>query len=421
MAAATRILNCSTSLENYYICIGESVAGFSNRGPQSGDQVYLAVKHSKKLYCGARFILDEVTDRKPWPDAERYLHAMTIKDVEYCKPFELTELHHFDPYWYLKFVQGSKAISSEDAVKYLSEQFEKGKTKELYRFPDIQEETVDEEEQPETIEDEKEAAKIIRKSPELGVSIMGTFQTVRFANESDKIKGLEVLVNRHFYHLFPQFLEKNTLLIPENRLFKTEGVKHKGNRISEISTIPDALLIVFNKSAKFPLQINLVEYECYGEGKLRSSEKSNYLNTHIIPQLMRFASAFSIITDEKTRETTISKWTDNVIGFLNAKGNEAILQKMIDWVKILKPDVRERSLEREIERYLTEAFRSSFRVLLVIDELTPEQKVTIKNVINSFKLPSDIAAEFSAYVVKLVQKIDLLEEGAEFALTVEEV
>ena len=31
------------------------------------------------------------------------------------------------------------------------------------------------------------------------------------------------------------------------------------------------------------------------------------------------------------------------------------------------------------------------------------------------------AAEFSAYVVKLVQKIDLLDEGSEFALTVEEV
>ena len=94
---------------------------------------------------------------------------------------------------------------------------------------------------------------------------------------------------------------------------------------------------------------------------------------------------------------------------------------MIDWVKLLKPDVRERSLEREIERYLTDAFRSSFRVLLVIDELSPEQKLTIKNVINSFKLPSDTAAEFSAYVVKLVQKIDLLDEGSEFALTVEEV
>lgn len=417
----TRILNCSTSLENYYICIEQKVAGFVNRGPQSGDQVYLAVKRGKKLFCGARFTLDEVTDRKPWPDAERYLHAMTIKEVEYCQPFEVSELSKFNPYWQLKFLQGSKAIDSAEAIKYLNESFQKGKIKELYRFPDEAPAPATELEPPETIEDEKEAAKIIQKAPELGVSIMGTFQTVRFANESDKIKGLEVLVNRHFYHLFPQFLEKNTLLIPENRLFKTEGVKHKGNRISEISTIPDALLIVFNRSAKYPLQINLVEYECYGEGKLRSSEKSNHLNTHIIPQLMRFASSFSIITDEKTRETTITNWTDKIIDFLNQPKNEAILQKIIGWIKTLKPDVRERSLEREIERYLIEAFRSSFRVLLVIDELSPEQKLTIKNVINSFKLPSDTPAEFSAYVVKLVQKIDLLDEGSEFALTVEEV
>jgi hypothetical protein len=417
----TRILNCSTSLENYYLCIEEKVAGFVNRGPQSGDQVYLAVKQGKKLLCGARFVLDEVTDQKPWPDAERFLHAMTIKDLEFCQPFEVTALSQFDPYWYLKFLQGSKAIDSAAAIKYLDESFKKERRKELYRFPAEAPEAATEPEPLETVEDEKEAAKIIQKAPELGVSIMGTFQTVRFANESDKIKGLEVLVNRHFYHLFPQFLEKNTLIIPENRLFKTEGIKHKGNKISEISTIPDALLIVFNRSAKFPLQINLVEYECYGEGRLRSSEKSNYLNTHIIPQLMRFASSFSIITDEKTRETTIANWTDKIIDFLNAKGNEPALQRIIDWVKILKPEVRERSLEREIERYLTDAFRSSFRVLLVIDELSPEQKMTIKNVINSFKLPSDTAAEFSAYVVKLVQKIDLLDEGSEFALTVEEV
>ncbi len=415
----TRILNCSTSLENYYLCIEEKVAGFANRGPQSGDQVYLAVKRGKKLFCGARFILDEVTDQKPWADAERYVHSITIKDIEFCQPFEVTELSHIDPYWYLKFVQGSKVINSPAAVKYLDETFKKGKTKELFRF--LEETEAPEEEPLETIEDEKVAAKIIQKAPELGVSIMGTFQTVRFANETDKLKGLEVLVNRHFYHLFPQFLEKNTLLIPENRLFKTEGAKHKGNKISEISSKPDALLIVFNRSAKYPLQINLIEYECYGEGKMRSSAKSEHLNTHIIPQLMRFASAFSIITDEKTRETTIANWTDKVIDFLNAKGNEAVLQKMIDWVKILKPDVRERSLEREIERYLMEAFRTSFRVLLIIDELNPEQKQTIKNVINSFKLPSDTAAEFSAYVVKLVQKIDLLDEGSEFALTVEEV
>ena len=50
MPTTTRVLNCSTSLENYYICIEEKVAGFSNRGPQSGDQVYLAVKIGKTWY-----------------------------------------------------------------------------------------------------------------------------------------------------------------------------------------------------------------------------------------------------------------------------------------------------------------------------------------------------------------------------------
>lgn len=31
---STRILNCSTSPENYYLCIQEKVAGFSNHGPR---------------------------------------------------------------------------------------------------------------------------------------------------------------------------------------------------------------------------------------------------------------------------------------------------------------------------------------------------------------------------------------------------
>jgi len=45
----TRILHCSNSLENYYLCLEHRVAGFSNRGPQSGDQVYLKLKSSKQL------------------------------------------------------------------------------------------------------------------------------------------------------------------------------------------------------------------------------------------------------------------------------------------------------------------------------------------------------------------------------------
>jgi hypothetical protein len=43
MRYTTRILNCSTSLENYYLYIEEKVAGFTRRGAQSGDQVYLTL------------------------------------------------------------------------------------------------------------------------------------------------------------------------------------------------------------------------------------------------------------------------------------------------------------------------------------------------------------------------------------------
>lgn len=44
----TRILHCSNSLENYYLCLEHRVGGFTNRGPQKGD---LAIKAVKVLLC----------------------------------------------------------------------------------------------------------------------------------------------------------------------------------------------------------------------------------------------------------------------------------------------------------------------------------------------------------------------------------
>lgn len=88
----TRILHCSTSLENYYLCLEHRVAGFSNRGPQPGDLVYLVVKVGKKSLCGARFILDEPTDHKPWADADNYVNALSITNVEFCQPFDISIL-----------------------------------------------------------------------------------------------------------------------------------------------------------------------------------------------------------------------------------------------------------------------------------------------------------------------------------------
>src|SRR5208283_5493206 len=51
--------------------------------------------------------------------------------------------------------------------------------------------------------------------------IGGTYQTIRFINETDPIRGLEPIVNVNFFALFPQFREEYTILIDDNRLFPT--------------------------------------------------------------------------------------------------------------------------------------------------------------------------------------------------------
>jgi hypothetical protein len=425
---AVRISHCSDSLENYYLCIKEKVAGFTNRGPQSGDLIYLVVKVGKKSFCGAKYILDEPTDYKPWPDADNYVNALTIKEVEYCEPFDISILSETGgKHWALKYVQGSKSITDNSAIELLNSTFNKNKTDHLVEFEEVAEKPkaqqlvtnpvlVDDD--LTVVEDEKELAKVIKEIPDIKVNIMGTFQTIHFSNESDKIKGLETLVNENFYSLFPQFPETKTLLIPENRLFKTKGFKVDGNNVSGIRTIPDALLIVFDQKQKNPFQINLIEYECYGERKTRETDKSNYLNSNVIPQLMRFASAFSIITDDQTRFNTVKEWVDKIIDYLNKEESQS--NKMIGWIKEMFPDIKERSIEREIEKQLMEAFKTNLRVLLIIDELSSEQKSTIKNVVSSFKLANgENNVQFSGYVVRLVQKINIINHQSEFALTVQ--
>lgn len=414
----TRILHCSNNLENYNLCINEKVAGFSNRGPVSGDLVYLSLKVGKKSLCGARFYLDEVTDYKPWQDAERYINCFTIRDIEFCDPFDISELSKVGgKYWGMKYLQSSKPIKDQEAVNLLDQLFSNKKAEELTLFDFNELEESDEiEEETENISD-KELEKIIKEIPDIKIDIMGTFQTINFLSENHRTRGLETLVNDCFYSLFPQFEERRTVLISDNRAFKTESKKIDGMNITGISTIPDALLISFNRSLKYPIQINLIEYECYGESKTKSSDKSAYLNTHIIPQLIRFASAFSLTTDLNTREASIKKWIEKILDFINK--NEKLESKVTGWIKEIKPHIKEKSIDLEIQKSLEEAFRNNVRVLLIIDELGSEQKDTIKNVIKSFKLHNNESILFDGFVVRLVQKINLMNSKSEFALTVQ--
>jgi hypothetical protein len=369
----------------------------------------LTVKANGTNFCGARFVLDEITDFKPWPDSDNYVLCYSVKEIEFCIPFDISALSNYDKYWAPKYLIGSKIITENSVLNFLETSFNNNITKELQQFAV----SIDNELELETIESEKEFTELIKAVPDLKIDIMGTFQTISFTNETDKIRGLESLVNNSFYSLFAQYQKENTLLIQENRMFKTEGVKN----ITGIRSIPDAILIQFIKNSKYPVQINLIEYECYGESKNRSIDKSNYMNSHIIPQLMLFASSFSIITDQVVRESTIKKWIGKIIDQINQ--NEEFEQRVSDWIRINKPNIKEKEIYLELQKMLEEGFKNNIKVLLIIDELSSDQKDTIRNVIKSFKLINDESISFDAYIVRLVQKINILNTKSEYALTVQ--
>lgn len=404
---AVRILNCSNNLINYNLCVHEKVVGFSMKIAQSNDIIYLAVKVNKKLFCATRAILSELTDYKPWEDADHYRQCFSIKDIEFCIPFELNILSQIDSSkWYLKFVQSSKTIKDNQAITLLSDTFNLFKS----NAHDFSSEEISIQSDNIPIEEINFDDQVDLQEDQ--VKIMGTFQTVSFYNETDKNRGIETLVNNNFYKLFPFYPKNRTLLIPDNSNFITSGLD---NGITGIKGIPDGILIVFNKELNNPLQINLIEYECYGEQKTRALEKFNYLNGHIIPQLMRFASTFSIVTDQTIREQTIKNWTDKIIEYIYS--DIEIQGKITSWIKDLIPIIQEQKIALQIQSLLLSAFKTNLRIILIIDELSSEQKDTIKNIIQSFKLENNKGVEFMAYVVRLEQKINLIDSSLEFALS----
>ena len=430
-----RILHCGKFLDNYYLCITEKVAGFTQRFRDggTGDLVYLTVKVGKKSLCGARGILGELTDIKPWKDAEKYIQCFKLKELEFCEPFDISPLREVGgKSWGAKYLQRSKLIKDIEAVNILNNSFIENKTKDVYLFNDLNEDYVSDELQKDPkLEDIEEDEEDFEENHDIEedehkLDILGTFQTIRFKNETDPIRGLEPLVTEYFYKLFQCFREEKSILISHNRLFSTAGIKNENNEnILGIKGIPDALLITYDKdSTNTPLRINLIEYECYGEGKYRTTQKFNYLNGTVIPQLIRFASTFSIVTDYKIREKTINEWIEKIIAYIDT--DEMLMDKVDEWMQDLNPEIRAREINSTLKSELKKAFESNIKIILIIDELTIEQKETITNVINSFKLNNtnirerDNCVGFSSYVVRLEQKVGVFDDDANFALSFQE-
>jgi hypothetical protein len=203
-----RILHCSSNIKNYNLCIEHEVAGFTNNGPTTGDTIFLAVKIKKESFCGAKATLADPTDMKPWEDAENYINCFYMDNLEYCKPFKLKILADVGgPHWALKYVQSAKPIKDGEAIRVLEESFNSTRCIEPHFFEIPSEPDKSEPEPPSPEPPEPEP-------PEDPILIMGTFQTIKFKNESDKYRGLEKLVNENFYNCFPQYLINKTLIIP---------------------------------------------------------------------------------------------------------------------------------------------------------------------------------------------------------------
>jgi len=68
---------------------------------------------------------------------------------------------------------------------------------------------------------------------------------------------------------------------------------------------------------------------------------------------------------------------------------------------------------------LDDSFRKNLKIMLVIDELSVDQKETLSNIIGSFRLENNIGIMFSGHVVRLHQKICITNAAEEFALSIQ--
>lgn len=408
-----RVFSCGNNLVNLNICIKDKVIGFRRMHNDilQGDMVYIVIKKDKVSHCCARAIVSNITDYVPWEEPERYVLCYRIKDIEFCEPFSLEFLKNTSAgnAWGAVYIRGSHTIKDEDALGMLSDNFDKNISNNFYQFSDTdinppkgkrgrKKKNVD---VIDTIQNFEEESNEEDEEDNSSIDIMSTFKVVKFKNETDENYGLENLVNNNFYKLFNHIQEQNSILIPQNRMFSTKGK----DGVNGIIAIPDAVLISFDKDDKKScMKLNIIEYECYGEDKITSTKKFDYLNCHIIPQLIRFASTFSVVTDASIREKTVESWIDNIVGYIDK--DHTLETKIYSWLKEINPQLRNSHIFDKFRKELKKSFNNNIRIMLVIDELTGEQRETIKNIINSFKLEGNnkkdsCHIDFTGCVVRL--------------------
>jgi hypothetical protein len=145
------------------------VAGFTQRTGVRGDIVYFSVKIEGENLCGAKGVVDELTDNKPWGDSERYVQCFKVIKIEYCEPFNLSILKEYGgKSWGAKYLLKSQAIKEKDAIERLKKEFEINKRDSLYNWEN------NNEEDDNSLNDDEGIPSLANEKLE----IMGTFQTI---------------------------------------------------------------------------------------------------------------------------------------------------------------------------------------------------------------------------------------------------
>ena len=400
-----RILSCGTNLENFKICLSERVAGFRIHfhSGGTGDTVYLVVKTENTVYCGARGILGDMTDYKPWPDAAKYKDAYRFRKLDCCEPFELIPLIRQAGITNAGLVMQRPKPVQDAMLRELLEQTFNSRLLPDGQFPQL---FSAEPSDADSITPDNEDDEDIRYVLDAPVA----YQVVPFISETHEEWGLEKLVSERFFELFTSFAPENNFLISDHRLFQTAGVRNQNNQeISGIRGIPDALLITFepdNRDAA--LRINLIEYECNGMIHCTPAKKETHLNEHIIPQMIRFASAFSATTEQNIRNNTIQQWRDKIIAYVDQ--NPCIQEQVNRWIERLHPNISQWNRSVQFQKELEKAFASNVKIMLVIDELSEERSAMISSLVKAFRLPGNqsrsTSVGFDSYVVQLIERFD---------------
>lgn len=398
-----RILSCGTNLENFKLCISEQVAGFRIRfhSGGTGDTVYLVVKIDNKIYCGARGVLGELTDYKPWPDAANYKDAYRFRKFECCDLFELVPLIRQAGISNAGLVLQSPKPVQDETLRTLLDQTFSSRSLPDGQIPQL---LADEPSDDDSIApDDTDDVRYV-------LDVSAAYQIVPFISETHEEWGLEKLVSEHFFELFPSFTPENNFLISDHRLFQTAGTRNQNNQeITGIRGVPDALLITFepdNRDAA--LRINLIEYECNGTIHCTPAKKEAHLNEHIIPQMIRFASAFSATTEQNMRNSTIQQWRDKIIGYVDQ--NPSVRDQVDHWIERLNPNISQWNRSFQFQKELEKAFASNVKIMLIIDELSEERSTLISSLVKTFRLPGHnsraVSVGYDSYVVQLIERSD---------------